>query len=139
MNTFDSEPQQCPNVLMQCQKTILDNPVKLVTLVVCSLGAVYLMDLGIQWTVENNHYKSRGVRRAILQIIVTNALLLAVYYLGIDPNMNVNLVSILLLSAMVMGIFSVVNITKTMPPLHGGLFVAFQTTCFYLFYKYTSP
>ena len=129
---------ECPNVLMQCKQTLLDDPIKLITLVVCSLSAVYIVDMGITWSVQEHHYKSRAKRRALIQCVISNLLLLTVYFIGIDPMMNMNVVSILLLTAVILGLFSVVNGTKHMEPAEGGVFVTVEALFFFLFYKMSS-
>lgn len=131
----------CPKVVAQCQQTLFDNPIKLITLAVCSICFVYIVDLAIKFVVKEQHYKVRPKRRAILQAFVSNVLLIAIYLMGtggLSSGLKVDVVSVMLVASVILGLVAVVNGSKDMDVLEGSLFVAVEAACFYMFYHFTS-
>lgn len=149
MNTLDpsllksyrasaSPAPACENVIVQCKQTLFDNPIKLVTLLVTSICVVYLINLTVKYVVKEQHYKVRPKRKAILLAFVSNVLLMAVYIMGPQFSFGMDVVSVMLLSAVMLGLISIVDGTKDMDLIEGGLFIAIEASFFYMFYHFSS-
>jgi hypothetical protein len=128
----------CENVIVQCKQTLFDNPIKLVTLLVTSICVVYLINLTVKYVIKDQHYKVRPKRKAILMAFASNILLMAVYIMGPSFSLGMDVVSVMLLSAVMLGMIAVVDGTKDMDLIEGTLFIAIQASFFYMFYHFSS-
>lgn len=129
---------KCPNVVMQCQQTLFDNPIKLITLVVCSISCVYIVNLAVKFVVKDQHYKVRPKRKAILLAFVSTILLIAIYLMGPKSSLGMDVISVMLVSAVILGLLAIIDGTKDMDSVEGCLFVSIQAIIFYMFYHFSS-
>ena len=117
-----------------CKKTIFDDPIKLIILVTVSLAIAYLSQLFVSWAVSDFHYKSRPLRSAALFGATTVALLLVVYFLGVDYALDVSLSSILMLVAVFLSMFSIVSLAQSQNFKAASILILCQVSAFAIFY-----